>query len=316
MEEFEKKLKKAQKGKSKIGVLFLVLSILLIVIGISQTGTDKDSWAIFDGTNSGEYYKAEILYLVGPFAEYTEGNSVTSQVYTALTKDNEYILVHTKTNTELPVLGEDITEENIDSELEPITIYGYAELLESDVEQYLVDFWNEVYEEELFTTENYLQYFGYCYLDTMNQVDSTSTTCYIFAIIFGVIAVLSIFGNKKEKQNISNILKELEESGKLEEVKNEYANYTVEKYEKINLEITENYIISYKPQLAIIERKDIVNAYRTNMIDGVYQLCKYIAVETKNNEKYYLAQVALEYKKPEFNDALEKIKSKIVQGGN
>ena len=125
MEEFEKKLKKAQKGKSKTGVLFLLLAIVLLVIGVLQSNTDKESWDTFDGLNSGEYYKAEILYLIGPFAEYTEGNRVVAELYTAITKDDEYILVGTKPNTELPLLGEDVTQENIDS-LEPVTIYGYA----------------------------------------------------------------------------------------------------------------------------------------------------------------------------------------------
>lgn len=315
MEEFEKKLKKAKKGQSKTGVIFLIFAIILLVIGITTGNPDKESWAIFDGLDSGEHYKADILYLIGPFAEYTEDYVVTEELYTAVTKDNEYILVKTKANTDLPMLGEDVTEENIDT-VEPVTIYGYSEILESDVEEFLVEFWNQVYEEEIFTTYNYSEYFGYSYLDTTNQPEQTTTACYVLAAVFGVVGIIYLIGNRKNKQNTSKLLRKLEEDGKLEVLKNEYTNGAVDKYKKLNLEITENYIVSYAPQLVIVPVADVVNAYRTNMIDGVYQPCRYIALETRNNEKYYVAMQPLDSKKSEFENALEKIKRKVMQGGN
>lgn len=315
MEELEKKFKQRKNSGSKVGWFFLIIAIIVLVIGISQSNTDKDSWATFDRVNSGEYYKAEIYYLVGPFAEYTEDGKVTEQLYSALTTNDVYILIKTGKNTKLPVVGEDVTAENIDS-LEPITIYGHGEYLESNLARYLVEFWNEVYDEDYFTMSNYEQYFGAAYLNTKDQGEGTSVGCYIFAAVFGVMALMILLSDRKNNKNISNTLKKLEDEGKLEALKNEYSKETVQEYKKLNLELTENYLINYVPELVVVPFADIVNVYHSNMINGVYQPFMYIAVETRNNEKYYVAPKQLDGKNLQFDEALEKIRSKVKQGGN
>lgn len=138
--------------------------------------------------------------------------------------------------------------------------------------------------------------------------------CYIFGGALAIVAIIFMALNKWGNKGSVNVLKKLEEQGKLEIIKNEYEKYTVEKYPKMNLELTENYIISYIPFL-IIAFADVTNVYSTNMVEGVYQTLRYIAVETKDNKKYYIAQKQLNSKNPQFEEALEKIKSKVKQGG-
>lgn len=314
MNKFEKKCKKIKKKNTKLGCFFIVLAIILIVIGISAIPEDKSTWTKFDGLETDKYQQANIYYLIGPFAEYEKEGVIEKQLYTAITTENEYILVETGENTELPILGEDVTEENINS-IEPVTIYGYGKKLESDVETYLVKFWNSIYGEEIFTTSNYIQYFGFSYLDTEDQGDTTSVICYIFGIIFAIVAILIFAGNKKNKKEVETIIKVLAEDGKLEEIENEFSNYEINEYKKIKLDVIQNYIISYEPKLLIVPFADIINVYHSNMINGQYQPFMYIALETRNNEKYYIAQKQLDTKNPQFEEALEKIKSKVKQGG-
>ena len=265
--------------------------------------------------SNNDYYKAEIYYLVGPFAEYTEDGTVVEQLYSAYTTDNNYILVKTGKTTDLPVFGEDVTEENIDL-IQPVTAYGYGTELESEVAEFLVQFWNEVYEEEFFSMSNYIEYFGSCYLNTIDQAEDKVVAGYIFAAIFGLLALIILLSNRKNNKNNADILKRLDEEGKLEDLKNEYSKETVQQYKKLNLEITENYVISYSPKLVIVKFADIINVYPSNMIDGVYQTYRYIALETKNNEKYYVAPKPFDSKNAQFDEVLEKIRSKVKQGGN
>ncbi len=315
MEELEKKLKKARSGNSKLGIFFLIIAVAILLIGILQGNSDKDSWDTFDGMSNNDYYKAEIYYLVGPFAEYTEDGTVVEQLYSAYTTDNNYILVKTGKTTDLPVFGEDVTEENIDL-IQPVTAYGYGTELESEVAEFLVQFWNEVYEEEFFSMSNYIEYFGSCYLNTIDQAEDKVVAGYIFAAIFGLLALIILLSNRKNNKNNADILKRLDEEGKLEDLKNEYSKETVQQYKKLNLEITENYVISYSPKLVIVKFADIINVYPSNMIDGVYQTYRYIALETKNNEKYYVAPKPFDSKNAQFDEVLEKIRSKVKQGGN
>ena len=315
MEELEKKLKKTKNNGSKVGWFFLIIAIVILLIGIFTGNPDKESWATFDGMSSGDYCKSEVYYLVGPFAEYTENGEVVEELYCAYTTEDIYILVKTGKNTDLPIFGEDVTDENIDT-VEPVTAYGYSTKMDTELAGLLAQFWNEVYETEIFTTSNYVEYFGNCYLNTRDQAEGTSVGCYIFAAVFGVMALMILLSGRKNNKNISNTLRKLEEEGKLEALKNEYSKETVQEYKKLNLELTENYIINYMPELVIVPFADIVNVYHSNMINGVYQPFMYIALETKNNEKYYVAQKQLDGKNPQFDEALEKIRSKVKQGGN
>lgn len=316
MEELEKKLKKNKKGSSKAGWIFLIIAILVLLIGIMEGNPDKENWPKFDGVNNSEdYYKAEIYYLVGPFAEYTKNGEVVERLYSAYTTNNMYILIKTGKDTNLPILGEDVTEQNINT-IEAVTIYGYGTKMNTELTEYLVQFWNYLYGTEIVTKSNYMEYFGNCYLNTEEQLEGTGELCYILAAIFGIIALAKLLSNRKNKKKIENTLKEIEEKGILESLKNEYSRENVQEYKKLNLELTPNYLINYKPELVIIPFADITNVYHSNMIDGIYQPFMYIALETKNGEKYYVAQKQLDAKKLQFDEVLEKIRSKVKQGGN
>ena len=314
MDELENKIKKVKTSSKKGGIVMLLIAVILVIVGISQSNSDKESWENFDGMESGEYYQADVYYLVGPFAEYTsENGEVTENLYSAYTKDDIYILIKTGKDTELPILGEEVTEENIDS-IEPVKVYGYSEKLDIELAGFLVDFWNGIYEEEYFSLTNYSEYFGYCYLDTKDQGGQISMVCYIVAVIL-VIVGIALLTNKKQSQNADNVLNKLENQRILDDFRNEYTKENIEEYKKLNVETTPNYLITYFPNFTVIPFSDITNAYNSNMVNGVYQLFNYIAIETKNNEKYYIAQKPLNQKNKQFEDLLEKVKSKIRQGG-
>lgn len=314
MEEFKRKLKKSQNGSKKVNLFLLAVVVVLLIIGVSQISIDKDSWANFDGMNSGDYYKQEIYFLEGPFAVYEEEGKVTEKFYAAITTEDMYILVKTGVNTDLPVYGVDVTEENFET-VEPVTIYGYSEELEPELVNFLLEFYNEGLEEEFFTKSNYIQYFGNCCIDTTTLPGTTGAVCIMFAVILIISIIILQVSGRKNNKNVDEQLKQLEEEGKLEIIKNEYEKYTVEKYKKVGIEITENYIISYTPTFEIIEIADVVNAYSTNIKDRTYQPVKNIALETKDNKKYYIGISPIYQKNKEFDEVLEKIKSRVKQGG-
>lgn len=314
MEEFKKKLKRTQTANKNANLFLLVVAVVLLIIGVSKISIDKDSWKNFDGMSSGEYFKQEIYCLEGPFAVYEEDGKVTEKFYTAITTDDMYILVKTGVNTDLPVYGVDVTEENFET-IEPVKIYGYSEEFESELVNFLLEFYNEGLEEEFFTKSNYMQYFGNYCLDTTRLPETTGIVCIIGAVILAITMIILQRSNRKNDKNIDEKLKELEENGNLEILKNEYEKYTVEKYKKVGIDITENYLISYSPSLEIVAFTDVVNAYSTNIKDRTYQPLKNIALETRDNKKYYVGISPIYRKNREFDVVLEKVKSKIKQGG-
>lgn len=315
MEKLDKKFKKSINSHQKVGIIWGVIAIAILLFGIILENPDKENWEKYSGINSEDYYKAEIYYLVGPFAEYTENDEVVERLYFAYTTDETYILVQTGKDTSLPILGEDVTNENIDT-INPVKIYGYSNQMSEELTEYVIQFWNYIYGTEVITKSNYAQYFGYCYLNTEEQADEASTICYVGAIIFGIISFTSLSTGRKNKKKMQETLKELEEEGILESLKNEYSAESVENYKKLNLELTQNYLINYKPELVIIPFTNITNVYHSNMINGTYQPFMYIALETQNGGRYYIAQKQLDAKKSQFDEALEKIRIKVKQGGN
>ena len=313
MDELENKVNKVKNANKKVGIIALIIAVILVVIGISSK-PDKETWEEFDGMDSGDYYQTEIYYIVGPFAEYTENGKVTENLYCAETAEGMLILVKTGKTTNLPILGEDVTEENIDS-VEPVKVYGYSEKLEDELAGFLVDFLNEGEDEEFFTTSNYADYFGSCYLDTKNQGEEISIVCYVFAVIAAIVGVIGLTSKAKSKE-ADNTLNKLEDQRLLDNFRNEYTKENIEEYKKIHVELTPNYLVSYIPSFRVIPFSDITNAYQSNMINGKYEgKFRYIAIETKNNEKYYIAQKLLNKNNEQFDEVLQKIKSKIIQGG-
>lgn len=318
MKKFDEKIKSVKKTKRTGGYICLVIAVIFIMLGMLLGNDDKDLWEKFnENSNENQYCKTNISYLVGPFAEVTEDGQVTERLYIAFYETKNYIksfIVSAGKNTNLPIWGEDITEENIDN-IKPVTIYGCSKKTEKETAEFLVKFANELYETDEVTLSNYDEYFGKYYLDTTDQNDGIDIAFYIIGVLFGSIAIISIFSNKKTNKNANETLKKLEENGDLQAFKEEYERDSTVEYKKIKLAITENYIFSYNNEILIIPFSDIINAYCSNMIEGVYQQFRYIVLETKNDKKYYIAQKAIDAKIQEFDEALNKIKSKVKMGG-
>lgn len=318
MGKFDEKIKNVKKTKRTGAYICLVVAVIFIMLGMLLGNDDKDLWEKFnENSNENQYCKTNISYLVGPFAEVTEDGQVTERLYIAFYEKKNYVknfIVSVGKYTDLPIWGEDITEENIDN-IKPVTIYGCSKEIEKETAEILVEFANELYETNEVTLSNYDEYFGKYYLDTTDQNEGMDIAFYIIGVLFGSIALISIFSNKKTNKNANEILKKLEENGDLQVFKEEYEKDSTIEYNKIKIAITENYIFSYSNEILIIPFSDIINAYYSNMIDGVYQQFRYIALETKSGKKYYIAQKAIDAKIQEFDEALSKIKSKVKIGG-
>lgn len=318
MENFDQKIKNIKKGKSKVGYILLIVAIFLILLGIIFGSEDKDSWKDLDKSQEeSEYCKARISYLVGPFAENTENGEVVESLYIAFYETEnsvEKFIVATKGQTNLPVWGVTVTEENVEA-IEPITIYGCTKKLEKEPAQFLAEFANDLYQTDEVSADNYGIYFGDYYLDTKDQGDWLKVVFYVMGGTIAFISIISIISNKKVNKSTEENLKKLEENGDLKAFEQEYNRASTIEYKRIKLILTENYICSFNRELVVIPFSNIVNAYCSNMIDGVYQQFRYITIETKEGAKHYIAQKAIDAKVPEFDEALSKIKSKVKLGG-
>lgn len=319
MKKFDDKVKAARNKTKRISIIFIIMAIIFVLIGLFMGNTNKESWENFNTSISkSDYYKAKVYFLEGPFAEYTTNGITTEEIYIAYAENDEIFIVNVSTsNKNIPIYGVDVTEEDIPEnieEMESVAVYGYSTKIDNEVAQLLVDYMNEGYDEELFNLFNYKDVFGEYYLDTTNISNDGSIVCYVLAAFFCIIGIIYLFTNKNKKL-IENSITVLEQRAILEDVKEDYENSESKKYKKIKLELTDKYIYSFADSIIVVPYEDVTKVYHSNVVNGKYQLKMYIALETIDSIRYFVAGKPLSSKNAEFDEALEYIRNKIKAGG-
>lgn len=190
-----------------------------------------------------------------------------------------------------------------DTHNSPVRVKGVTKTTTKEIKKLAIEAYNRTLQEndKKLTISDYDHYFGAVYLDMITTSTTTSLiflSIFFFIAFFGAVFALS---NLFELIGIAYSIKKLEVA-KIEELDQEMNSSDAIFYNKANLYLTKNYIISFENRLKVINYKDILWIYlyeqRTNGIkttqsikiltnDGKTSTIATIALITKKKKKMY-----------------------------
>ena len=307
MEEFKKDLLRLCKRSIVAPVIFLILAVICAGFGMLMSETD---YTVFDGMESG-YATMDVLYVMGPFAEQTEGEKTTNEYYIAEDADGYWSIIGTGAQNDFPVYGEDVTEDDL-SDLTPQTVYGYGTEIPDELAYYLVDFFDGTGVD--LTEENYADFFGSYYLDTTDtDSDGDSLFFYILAGVMLLLAVVIFFAGGNRRKKTEKQLKAMEESGEITPIFNDFSTGPRFFYEKVKVAMSAHYLLDFNVAgqgFTVVPLHDIVNVFKCNMVSGEPTSTSYIALETAEGQRYLVA--ASQKTGQEFDNVIMQLRSLLM----
>lgn len=310
------KLLKGVKSRSKAGIIIVFLiGIVFVGVGVySMRPKEQDVEDIkaFDKDSySSDLSAIEAYYLIGPVASDSQEGI---DCYIAVGEEEIYAIVTGKTNeTGLPVITENTTDEEIEN-FELVKTAGKPVKIDNKLATILANTYNELEGEEVLDLTNYNLVYGKYYLDTKvkSEGDGYTYLYFILAAIFLISGIIMISGNNKQNKKIKEKIEELRQSGELEKYNADIEAFGEDKYNKqLKTLLTDNYLYSINDNVTIVPIKEIINAYSCCIIDNKITNFDYIAIETKGDKTYYVAQKAKDAKNKNFDNLLLQIKEKI-----
>lgn len=314
MGAFDKKVKKLRNSQLIMAYIALTMSILFLVLWIIEIFPKKTKYTDFNNKEaSSTYAKAEVKYLMGPLLQVS--NKKTGEKYRFyLTegKDEKNFVVRFKGEETLgiPILGQDVLEENLGT-LQEIEIQGTEEVMSGTLQSALMQKINADFNKEVVTDNNIIDYFGIYYLDTAPEKKHMARNRFIAFAVFGVTFLLYFTLNRRIRKSVDNTINMYKQKGKLPEIKKEYDSGNLIEYKKVKVSMSRNYIFSYTNGLAIIKISNIKNVYATKKFENNYTRYKYIILEMRNGDKYFIAPLIKRRQKITFNELVSKIEASI-----
>ena len=309
MEEFKKDLLRMCKRNIAAPIIFLVLAVICAGLGALMSDTSYDP---FDGT-SGGYQQLDVVYVMGPFAERTEDGRTNTEYYIAEDADGYWNIIGTDTYNDLPVYGEDVSDEDIEN-LTPQTVIGYSSTIPYELGSYLVDYFEGTGADV--TMSNYTDYFGSYYLDTTDKnSDGDSMFFYIAALMMAILGLVTFFAEGARKKKVKKQIEQMEQDGTIIPVFNDFSAGPRFFYNKTKVALSRRYLLDFNSTghgFDVIPLENIVNVFKCNMVSGEPTSTSYIALETASGERYLAA--ASEKAGQEFDNVIMQIR-KSSDGG-
>lgn len=173
----------------------------------------------------------------------------------------------------------------------PIRIEGITQSIPDDVEEIAIDVYNEASEEELVNKENFSDYFGTVYINSV-ITDSSLTpeinAFFILLLILGVVylgvGVFVVCKFKATKRKYTD--------AQLYEIEKEINSPEAVYYKKAHLCLTENYIISFNDSVVVAKYDDILCMYPYKKRYYFITIASGIRFFTKDAKLYSIASLA------------------------
>ena len=289
------------------GLILLAISIILFscsyIISSKDLGEAKDFTDLVanDQIKEGSYASVTVTEEPIVFAEYDD--KVTSDKY-YFVFNGEFVHIgylDYKTYTDLTTQASLVNSPKIK---------GIAKVLPEDVLELAVESYNEILGMNLITKDNFSEYFSMYYLDVVSPTYDNGIQIVggvIFALLSIVLLIIYFTRQGTTKKGIrsrsesewKNIFSELEKDD-------------TKFYKKLNLYLTENYIVDLSNGLRVVEYKDIVWMYQFQMSRYGMTVSKNIVLATKNREKISIANMDnfMKRSKKDYTDIMNFIISK------
>ena len=307
-EAFEKNIKR-NHNLLIVGIILLLLTIALVYFGIQNEKKPLPTPVslreyINNGGNSEDVY-SYIDVSIKPylFAVYEKnGIEESNKYYLTMDKEN-YLYVIYMNNNKFEELNVDSINEN------PIRTLGITKKIPSDIKKLVIESYNDLMEEEYLTFDNFKEYVGLVYLDTLSPVNDSSFY-YLGAILSGIFTFLLItiyttiiVKNKKTLKSISH--------EELEKIAAEIYQDKNIPYEKMKFYLLKDNLVDLESNIVILKYSDILWAYPFEQRYNGLLINKCIKIVDINNKMYSVANTKLLDKNKD--NILEEILSKLKE---
>ena len=313
------KNKKRNKTLLLVGLVFLVITILLIYFGIKYENQDLPkeismNEIIADGKDDENVY-SYINVNIKPylFAVYeTDGVEENSKFYFVMDKDN-YLYIVYMNEKKYEELNIDDIKEN------PIKVNGITKKIPNDIKDLAIKSYNELMEDTYLTSDNFKEYVGLIYLDTVQPVYDSSLYyigAFLSGIFFLIIIITYIVIILKNKKTLKNITYE-----ELAKIDAEISGMNESEYSNLKIYLLKEYLVDLGNNIIILKYSDILWAYPYEQRYNGLLINKCIKIVDKNNKRYDVASSKIYNKDKDMilQEILQKFKEKnseIILGYN
>ena len=313
------KNKKRNKTLLLVGLVFLVITILLIYFGIKYENQDLPkeismNEIIADGKDDENVY-SYINVNIKPylFAVYeTDGVEENSKFYFVMDKDNYLYIVYMNEKKYEELKKDDIKEN-------PIKVNGITKKIPNDIKDLAIKSYNELMEDTYLTSDNFKEYVGLIYLDTVQPVYDSSLYyigAFLSGIFFLIIIITYIVIILKNKKTLKNITYE-----ELAKIDAEISGMNESEYSNLKIYLLKEYLVDLGNNIIILKYSDILWAYPYEQRYNGLLINKCIKIVDKNNKRYDVASSKIYNKDKDMilQEILQKFKEKnseIILGYN
>lgn len=269
-----------------VAIIFLLITIVFFGWAFVLEDTNKSDAKDFLESRIGmqtkekEYVSLDVT--MGPtlFAEYD--TMITSDKYYFVWSGDALNIAYLDYGTYQEVTTKTSNEESI-------KIYGVTKTIPTDVLEIAIDVANDIVGEDFLTMDNYQDYISTMYIDAVNPLHDNSIQIVagiIFALLSIAFFILAIVRQRLTKKSIQS-----RTESEWQKILTELDDENVKHYKKINLYLTDNYIIDLSNGLRVIEYKDIVWMYQYQLKQYGMTTNKNIVIATKNGKKVSIANM-------------------------
>lgn len=196
------------------------------------------------------------------------------------------------------------------AEVNSPTITGITKKIPDDVLDLAIEAYNEILGVTFLTRDNCEDYLGLYYIDVVTPAYDNGIQIVggiIFAILSIAMFIIYLTRQGKTKKGIRS-----RSESEWKKIFSELDNDDTKFYKRLNLYLTENYIVDLSNGLRVIEYKDIVWMYQFQMNQYGITINKNIVVATKNKEKVSIANMDnfMKRSKKDFTEIMNFIVSK------
>lgn len=290
---------------NKTSIIIFTICILIVIISLITTHYYKkqksegllekaENYTTVIANNeekSGKFVYIKIVDVPYLIAVETIDNS-TNEYYVVYDENNYMYIVQLKKSTYQTICDEYDKNPNDFS----YVVSGRLASVSNDLEDIIIDEFNESYEELNLNRFNYNRYFGTTYLNekALTPYGVTIAISELCCIVSGIIAILYFIIIIKEYINIRKSLKHINK----EDLKNELSQPEVIEYPKAKILLLDRYFVSMDIGMIANEYSDIAWVYishNTKTKWGTYHYSitnrSNMMVYLKNGKKYTTASV-------------------------
>lgn len=284
-----------------IGLILLAITILLIYLGIKYENQKlPEEISMNELISKGREDEKIYSYIdvnIRPylFAVYeTDGVEENAKFYFVMDKDN-YLYIVYMNDKKYDELNKESIKDN------SIKINGLTKKIPNDIKDLAIESYNKLMEDTYLTKENFKEYVGLIYLDTVTSVYDSSiyyVGSFLTGFFFILIIIIYIVIVIKSKKTLNNISEE-----ELAKIDAEINNINNELYSKMKIYLLKDYIVDLGNSIVILKYEDLLWAYPFEQRYNGLLINKCIKLVDKKNKKYDVASSKI----------LDKNKDEILQ---